>query len=108
MSSKQNSIGRIVVFIFLGLILGGIFGESLGWLLGYIGTLMNAGGEDNIVRNFFVRAWELKVGYSEDGNPLFVDLYMLQFNFAFTIKLNIVSVVGLIVSLYVMKWSGNR
>ena len=108
MNNKQNSIGRVLVFIFLGLILGGIFGESLGWLLGHIGTLMNAGGEDNVVRNFFIKAWELKIGYSEDNSPMLVDLYLLRFNFAFTLKFNIVSIVGLIVSLYTMKWSGSR
>ncbi|MDR2579666.1 MAG: DUF4321 domain-containing protein [Fibromonadaceae bacterium] len=108
MSKKNNNIGRILVFIMLGLVLGGILGESLGWLFGHLGMLMNAGGEDNVVRNFFIKAWELKVGYSEDGHPLFLDLYMLQFNFAFVLKLNIVSIIGVVVSLYIMKWSGNR
>jgi len=108
MSRSNNTVGRILVFILLGLILGGILGETLGWLLGHLGTLMNAGGEDNVVRNFFIKAWELKFGYSENGNPMFVDLYMLQFNIALTIKLNIVSIVGLFVSLYIMKWSGSR
>jgi hypothetical protein len=104
----NNSVGRIIVFILLGFVFGGILGESFGWLFGHLGTLMNAGGEDNIVRSFFVKAWELKVGYADGGEPLYVDLYMLQFNIAFTLKLNIISIVGVIVSLYIMKWSGNR
>jgi hypothetical protein len=108
MSKKNNNIGRILVFIMLGLVLGGIFGESLGWLFGHLGNLMNAGGEDNVVRNFFIKAWELKVGYSDENQPLYLDLYMLQLNFAFVLKLNIVSVIGVVVSLYIMKWSGNR
>jgi len=102
------SIGRAIVFIVLGLIFGGILGETLGWFFGYIGTLMNAGGEDNVVRNFFIRAWELKVGYTESGNPMLVDLYMLKFNLGFTIRLNIVSIIGVVAALYMMKWSGNR
>jgi len=104
----NNNVARIIVFLLLGLIFGGILGESLGWLFGYMGTLMNAGGEDNVVRNFFIRAWELKVGYVDGGKPLLIDLYMLQFNLAFTLRLNIVSVIGVVVSLYMMKWSGNR
>jgi hypothetical protein len=108
MSNKGNGVGRAVVFIMLGLIFGGILGESLGWLFGHIGTLMNAGGEDNVVRNFFVRAWELKMGYLDDGSPLLIDLYMLKFNLGFTLRLNIVSIIGVVGALYMMKWSGNR
>jgi hypothetical protein len=105
---SNNSIGKIAVYILLGLVFGGILGESLGWLFGYIGTLMNAGGEDNVVRNFFVKAWELKLGYSESGSPMHIDLYMLQFSFGITFKLNIISIVGVAVALYMMKWSRNR
>jgi len=108
MAKTGNSIGRAVVFIILGLIFGGILGESLGWLFGHIGTMTNAGGEDNVVRNFFVKAWELKLGYTEENNPMLIDLYMLKFNLGFTIRLNIVSIIGVVASLYMMKWSGNR
>jgi len=108
MSRTNNTIARLIAFVLLGLIFGGILGESLGWLFGYLGTLMNAGGEDNVVRNFFIKAWELKIGYSDDNKPLLVDLYMLQFYFGITLKLNIVSIIGVVVSLYMMKWSGNR
>jgi len=103
-----TGIGRAIVFIVLGLILGGILGESLGWFFGYIGTFMNAGGEDNVVRNFFIRAWELNMGYTGDGKPMLVDLYMLKFNLGCTIRLNIVSIIGVVAALYMMKWSGNR
>jgi len=106
--NSSNSLGKIAVYILLGLIFGGILGESLGWLFGYIGTFMNAGGEDNVVRNFFVKAWELKLGYSESGRPMLVDLYMLQFNWGITFRLNIISIVGVAVALYMMKWSRNR
>jgi hypothetical protein len=102
------SVGRAIVFIMLGLIFGGILGESIGWFFGYIGEFMNAGGENNVVRNFFLKAWEFKLGYSDDGKPLYLDLYMLQFYLGFTFRLNIVSVIGVVVSLYIMKWSGNR
>ncbi|MDR3000736.1 MAG: DUF4321 domain-containing protein [Fibromonadaceae bacterium] len=108
MSRGNNSIGKIIIFIMLGLVFGGILGESLGWLFGYLGTLMNAGGEDNVVRNFFVKAWEVKLGYTEDGNPLLIDLYMLKFDVGFTLRLNIVSIIGVVSALYMMKWSADR
>ena len=107
-NNAGNSVGRVIVFILLGLIFGGILGESLGWLFGHIGMLTNAGGEDNIVRNFFVKAWELKLGYLDDGRPLLIDLYMIQLNLGLTFRLNIVGIIGVVVALYMMKWSGNR
>jgi hypothetical protein len=107
-NSANNNVGRIIVFIALGLIFGSILGDSLGWLFGYIGTFMNAGGEDNVVRNFFIKAWELKLGYSEDDNPLLIDLYMVRFHLGFTFKLNIISIIGVVISLYIMKWSRSK
>jgi hypothetical protein len=108
MSRSNASLGRWVLFIVLGLIIGGVLGESLGMLFGELGNLMNAGGYDNIVRNFFVSAWELRLGYSEGGEPMFIDLYMIKMNLAMSLKINVVSVIGMVVSLYVMKWSGER
>lgn len=108
MPRSTTSLGRLIAFILLGLLLGGIFGESLGMLFGELGNIMNAGGHNNIVRNFFVQSWDLHLGFSENGQPMLIDLYMIKFHLAATFKFNIVSIIGMVVSLYVMKWSGDR
>ena len=98
----NHSVARLVVFIILGLIIGGVFGEVLGLVLGQIGVL--TGGEmNNPIRNFFVAAIEYSVGIKEGG--ILIDLYMIKFRLGFGIKLNLCSVAGLLLSLYVMKWS---
>ncbi len=107
MGRSGASFGRLMSFIILGLIMGGILGESLGLLFGELGNIMNAGGHDNIVRNFFVEAWNLDLGFS-DGKPMVLDLYMIKIHLAASFKFNIVSVIGMVASLYVMKWSGER
>ncbi len=56
--NRKSSFARLLLFIILGLLIGGILGESLGLLFGELGELMNAGGYDNIVRNFFVAPFE--------------------------------------------------
>ncbi len=95
-------MARLVVFIILGLLIGGVFGEVLGLVLGQIGVL--TGGEmNNPIRNFFVAAIEYSVGIKEGG--ILIDLYMIKFRLGFGIKLNLCSVAGLLLSLYVMKWS---
>jgi hypothetical protein len=95
-------VGRLVVFILLGLIVGGIFGEVLGLVLGQIGVL--TGGEmNNPIRNFFVAAIEYSIGIKE--GVILIDLYMIKFRLGFGIKLNLCSVAGMLLSLYIMKWS---
>lgn len=99
---RSHSVGRLFVFILLGLIIGGIFGEVLGLVLGQIGVL--TGGEmNNPIRNFFVAAIEYSIGIKEGG--ILVDLYMIKFRLGFGIKLNLCSVAGMLLSLYIMKWS---
>jgi hypothetical protein len=99
---RNHSVARLLVFILLGLIIGGVFGEVLGLILGQIGVL--TGGEmNNPIRNFFVAAIEYSVGIKEGG--ILIDLYMIKFRLGFGIKVNLCSVAGLFLSLYVMKWS---
>lgn len=106
---RNNSIGRLLLFIILGLVIGGVLGESLGFLFGKLGELMNAGGYDNIVHNFFVTPfWAFNTGSGTDMQPFTLDLYMIKIAFGFQLKLNVMSIVGLVAGLYIMKWSGER
>jgi hypothetical protein len=97
-----------LIFIFLGLIIGGVLGESLGLVLGQIGELefVNA-GFDNLVRNLFVTPFEIELGI-HDGTGMLIDLYLVKFRLGFAIKFNLCSIAGMIFSLYIMKWSGRR
>jgi hypothetical protein len=99
---KGSSVGRLIVFIVLGLILGGILGEVLGLVLGQIGVL-SGGDVNNPIRNFFVAAFEPSLGIKDNG--IFLDLYMVKIRFGLGFKLNVCSGLGMLVSLYVMKWS---
>jgi hypothetical protein len=99
--NRNNNLGRLIVFIVVGLIVGGILGEALGALFGQIG-IMSGGSIDNPVRNFFVKAFELDLGF-RDGWA--IDLYLVKFRLGVGFKFNACSILGLLASLYVMKWS---
>jgi Domain of unknown function (DUF4321) len=99
--NRNNTLGRLIVFIVVGLIVGGILGEALGALFGQIG-IMSGGSIDNPVRNFFVKAFELDLGF-RDGWA--IDLYLVKFRLGVGFKFNACSILGLLASLYVMKWS---
>jgi hypothetical protein len=100
MDSKNSKI-RLIIFILAGLIIGGILGEALGMVLGQIGVI-SGGSIDNPVRNFFVSAFEPSIGLSQT-EP--IDLYMIKLRLGIGFKFNICSILGLVISLYIMKWS---
>ncbi len=107
--TQRNSFARLLLFIVLGLIIGGVLGECLGLLFGELGELMNAGGYDNIVRNFFVASFDLNLGFlGNKANPVVIDLYMVKFALGLGLKINVVSIVGMVLSIYIMKWSGGN
>lgn len=107
--TSRNTLGRLILFIVLGLIIGGVLGECFGLLFGELGELMNAGGYDNIVRNFFVASFPLEIGFFNDkAEPVILNLYMIKLAIGFSLKLNFVSVIGMFVSIYIMKWSGGN
>lgn len=106
--SHKNTFARLVLFIVLGMIIGGIFGECLGVLFGQLGELMNAGGYNNVVHNFFVSSFNFNIGFPGKPDPVVLDLYLFKFALGFSLKLNVASVIGMIVGIYIMKWSGER
>ena len=107
--SGNSSFGRLLLFVILGLIIGGVLGECFGFVFGKLGELMNAGGYNNIVHNFFVKPfWAFNTGDGNTIKPFVLDLYMIKISFGLALKLNVMSLVGLVVGLYIMKWSGER
>jgi hypothetical protein len=106
--THKNSLARVVLFIFVGLILGGIMSEALGALFGELGVLLNAGGYDNSVHKVFTTAAEYSIGFPDNGGPIIIDLYLVKFALGFGFKVNLLSAVGMGIALYIMKWSGER
>ena len=106
--THKNSLGRLLLFIFVGLILGGIMSEALGALFGELGVLLNAGGYDNSVHHIFTAAAEYSFGFPDNGRPIVIDLYLVKFALGFGFKVNLLSAVGMLIALYIMKWSGER
>ena len=102
---QDNSTVRLIIFILLGLVFGGILGESFGLLLGEILGEISSAGVNNPVSSFFTKSWNLDMGINNGG---VIDLYMIKIRLGISFKFNILSIIGVIISLHVMKWSGNR
>ncbi len=101
---RNRNLGWIFLWGLIGLIIGGILGESLGYIFGKLGE-MSGGSADNPIRNLFVRAWELNLGFEENGWVL--DLSLIKLRLGLAIKFNFCSLLGLMASWYLLKWYRN-
>lgn len=88
MAIKRRGAG----FILLVLVGGALLGSALGQL---VGVLLPQG----VVRDFFVRA--VTPGLTQ---PVTVDLLVLTLTLGFTLKLNIVALLGVVLTAYLLKW----
>lgn len=79
MAAKRR-IGLIALVFFLGVILGSVVGELIGMVL----------PEGNVARELFYAGKEFKVG------PLELDLIVFGLTFGFTLKVNLISVLGIV------------
>ncbi len=84
----KRRIGLVALVFFLGVILGGVIGETIGLLL----------PEDNVIRQLFVSGKEFQVG------PVYLNLIVMTFTLGFTLKVNLVSVLGIIVVAFLLRW----
>ena len=87
MAAKRR-IGLVALVFFLGVVLGGVVGETIGLLL----------PQDNVIRELFVSGKEFQVG------PANINLIVMTFTLGFSLKVNLVSVLGIIVVAFLMKW----
>lgn len=83
MSTKDKSIWILIVFILSGIVVGGLLGEVAGkssglWWLAY--------GQD--------------FGLTE---PLILDLSIIKLSFSLLIKLNISSIIGMIIAIIIYR-----
>jgi hypothetical protein len=85
--SYKRGIGLVALIFFLGVILGSVVGELIGIIF----------PEDSVMRQLFVTGSEFQVG------PLFFDLIVFTFTFGFSLKVNLVSILGIIVVAFLLR-----
>lgn len=86
MSAKRR-IGMVALVFFLGVVLGSVVGELIGLLL----------PDGNVIRELFVSGKEFRVG------PAHIDLIVFTFTVGFSLKVNLVSVLGIIVVAFLLR-----
>jgi hypothetical protein len=85
--AAKRRLGLVALVFFLGVIVGSVVGELIGALL----------PEGNVLRELFVTGATFTVG------PVPVDLIVIGFTLGFTLKVNLISVLGIVVVALILR-----
>ena len=85
---RRKSLGWIFLIILLGALVGSALGEILGIVL-----------PEGVVKEFFLKSAVFSIG------PGTIDIVVLTLTLGFSIKLNIIGVIGIVLVGYFLRWA---
>lgn len=92
---KEKGVGTIVLIVLVGILIGS-------YLNGLIGLIP---GSNNVVTTFFTHNFiDFGVGDFVHNKPVIIDLYAIKFQAGFQMKFSLMSIIGVLVSLYFFRW----
>ncbi len=88
---KEKKASTLLLVIILGILIGS-----------YLNTLIGLIPGDNVVKDFFTFNF-ISFGFGYPDAAL-IDLSAIRFQFGFQVKFSLLSVIGVFVSLYILRW----
>jgi len=85
---RKKSLGWIFLILLFGVFVGSALGEVLAYVLPV-----------GVVKDFFLRAAHLSLG------PATLNLIVMTFTIGFSFKLNVISVLGVVITAYFLRWA---
>lgn len=84
---KKKSLGFIITVIFIGALIGSAMGEIVTYLV-----------PAGVVKDFFLKAVTASIG------PGTVNIIIVTLTLGFTLKLNVMGVIGILIAAYALRW----
>jgi hypothetical protein len=84
---KKKSIGYWIVVLFIGAMIGSALGEVIAYIL-----------PSGVVKQFFLKSATASVG------PGTLNIIILTLTLGFSIKLNVMGVIGIFIAAYILRW----
>lgn len=88
MSPRRRPIALVTLILFLGIVVGTVTGEVVGLLL----------PEGKVIRDVFVSSTDFHAG------PVHIDLVVFSFTLGFSLRVNLMSVVGVFIVSLLLRW----
>jgi hypothetical protein len=85
---RRRSLAVVALIMFLGIVVGSVIGQAIGLLL----------PEGKVIRDVFVNSTDFHVG------PLHIDLVVFSFTFGFSLRVNLMSAVGVFLVALILRW----
>jgi hypothetical protein len=85
---RRRRLAVVVLILVLGIVVGTVVGEIVGLVL----------PEGKVIRDVFVNSTDFHVG------PLHLDLVVFSLTFGFSLHVNLMSVVGVVVVSLLLRW----
>ncbi|MGD9898035.1 MAG: DUF4321 domain-containing protein [Calditrichaceae bacterium] len=84
---KKKSLGFIITVIFIGALIGSALGEIVTYLV-----------PAGVVKDFFLKSVTASIG------PGTLNIIIVTLTLGFTLKLNVMGVIGILIAAYVLRW----
>lgn len=85
--SQRKPLGLVIAVVILGMLIGSVLGELID---GFV--------VEGVVNDFFTRS--ITAGFG----PAPLDLVVIKLTLGLSIKLNVISVVGVVLAAYLLRW----
>ena len=89
--AQDRGMAKLVLYILVGAIVGGVVGELIGLLFGYFMP-------GSMVEKFFLEA------FTYTFPPATLPLVIFSVTFGFTLKVNVISILGIGFATYYYRW----
>ena len=88
MAPRRRPLAVVALMLFLGIVVGTVVGEVIGLVL----------PQDKVIRKVFVNSTNFHIG------PIHIDLVVFSFTFGFSLRVNLMSAIGVFVVSILLKW----
>jgi len=93
---KEKKLSTLVLVVLIGILIGSFLNA----------LVLQIPGGDNVFKTFFTYSIPFGVGGFAEGSPapVIIDLNAIKFQFGFQVRLSLLSILGIILSLYIFRW----
>jgi hypothetical protein len=85
---RRRALAVVALILFLGIVVGTVVGEVIGIML----------PEGKVIRDVFVNSTDFHIG------PVHIDLVVFSFTLGFSLRVNLMSVVGVVLMSILLRW----
>lgn len=88
---EEKKLSTLILVIVIGMIIGGVLGQLAGNFL-----------PESTSKSFLISSYSPSFGFNDDAT--LIDLYVIQFKIGLKFTFNIISLIGLLISVWLFKW----